>query len=76
MNIVKSTIKGQILIPAPIRKKYHIVKDTPLHVYDEGTRIVVEPLQSDPVQEGRGMLATKGRVLQALLSDRKEEAER
>lgn len=76
MNIVKSTIKGQILIPAPIRRKYQIIKDTPLRVYDEGNRIVIEPVRNDPVQEGRGMLATKGRVLKALIADRKKEAER
>lgn len=76
MNIVKSTVKGQVLIPAPIRKKYHIGKDTPLRIYDEGTRIVIEPVKIDPVKEGRGMLATKGRVLKALIADRKREAER
>jgi AbrB family looped-hinge helix DNA binding protein len=76
MNTVKATIKGQILIPAPIRRKYHIVKDTPLHIYDEGNRIIIEPVINDPVQEGRGMLATKGRVLKALVADRTKEAER
>jgi AbrB family looped-hinge helix DNA binding protein len=76
MSIVKSTTKGQILIPAPLRRKYHIVKNTPLHIYDEGNKIVIEPVGTDPVQEGRGLLATKGRVLKALLADRKKEAER
>ncbi len=74
MNMVKSTIKGQILIPAPLRRKYSIVKDTPLYIYDDGNRIVIEPVRNDPVKEGRGMLATKGRVLKALMADRKKEA--
>lgn len=76
MNIVKSTIKGQILIPATIRKKYHIEKDTPLRIYDEGTRIVIEPMPNDPIAEGKGMLSSKGRVLKSLIADRKKEANR
>jgi hypothetical protein len=28
----------------------------------------------DPVEEGRGMLKTKGRILKALMKDRKREA--
>ena len=74
MNIIKSTIKGQVLIPAPIRKKFHIGKDTPLQIYDDGVRIVIEPIKTDPVEEGRGMLTSKGRVLKALMADRKREA--
>lgn len=75
MNVVKSTIKGQILIPAPLRRKYKIVKDTPLQIYEEGNRIIIEPVRKDLIQEGRGMLTTKGRVLKSLIEDRKKEAE-
>jgi AbrB family looped-hinge helix DNA binding protein len=74
MGVVRSTVKGQILIPAPLRKKYQIVKGTLLHVYDEENRIVVEPLHQDPVSTGRGMLKTGGRVLKSLMRDRKREA--
>ena len=76
MNIVKSTVKGQILIPAPLRNKYGIRRGTPLRIYDEGNRIVVEPLAKDPVEEGKGLLKTKGRILNALMKDRKEESRR
>ena len=76
MNIVKSTVKGQILIPAPLRSKYGIGRGTPLRIYDEGNRIVVEPVANDPVAEGKGLLKTKGKVLKALMKDRKEESRR
>lgn len=76
MNIVKATIKGQILIPAPLRKRHQITKDTTLCIYDEGDRIVIEPVKNDPVQEGRGLLTTKGRILKALIADREKEADR
>jgi AbrB family looped-hinge helix DNA binding protein len=74
MGVVRSTVKGQILIPAPLRKKFKIVQGTLLNVYEEEHRIVVEPLHEDPVSTGRGMLKTGGRVLRSLLKDRKREA--
>lgn len=76
MTVVKATVKGQILIPAPIRKKLAIVKGTPLRVFQEGDRILVEPVRADIVKEGRGMLKSRGRVLKALIEDRKTEAVR
>jgi AbrB family looped-hinge helix DNA binding protein len=75
MNRVKSTAKGRILIPAPLRRKYNIDKDTPLYIFDEGGCIVIKPVQNDPVAEGRGMLASKGRVLRALRADRKRDTQ-
>ncbi len=45
MTIVKAAAKGQILIPAPIRKKRSIGKGTPLRISREGNRILVEPVQ-------------------------------
>lgn len=74
MAIVTSTIKGQIVIPADIRKKFGIVKGMRFNIYEQRNKIIVEPLERDPVQEGRGMLKTKGSILKALLADRKGEA--
>lgn len=76
MGIVTSTIKGQIVIPAELRKKFKIEKGTRVNVYEENNKIIVEPLMEDPVRRGRGMLKSRGRVLNALLSDRKREAKR
>ena len=76
MAVVTSTIKGQIVIPADIRKKFKITKGSRVNVYEKGNKIIVEPLLDNPVQEGRGMLKTRGRVLKALMEDRKSEAVR
>ena len=76
MKVVKATVKGQILIPAALRKKYQIERGTSLRIYEENDRIIVEPLRQDPVVEGRGILKTQGRILKALLRERQEEAER
>jgi len=74
MNVVKATVKGQILIPVSLRRKYQIEKGTALRVYDRRNAIVIEPIVRDPVGEGQGMLKTKGRILKALIKDRKREA--
>ena len=74
MDIVKATVKGQILIPSSLRRKYQIERGTPLRVYDKRNHIIIEPVVRDPVEEGRGMLRTKGRILKSLIRDRKREA--
>ncbi len=74
MNVVKATVKGQILIPASLRRKYKIERGTRLRIYDKKNHIVLEPVVRDPVEEGRGMLKTKGRILKSLIEDRKREA--
>ena len=74
MPVVTSTIKGQIVIPAKIRARFKIKKGTLVNVYDEGNRIIIEPLSNDPIKEGRGMLKTGGKILKSLKDDRKKEA--
>ena len=74
MPVVTSTIKGQIVIPASLRKKYGIVKGTPINIYEQNNKIILEPIHKDPVTQGKGILNTKGRVLKRLIEDRKDEA--
>jgi AbrB family looped-hinge helix DNA binding protein len=75
MVVVTSTVKGQIVIPASLRKKFNIEKGTRVYVYDEGERIIVEPIIDDPVVSGKGMLNTHGKVLKSLISDREKESQ-
>ena len=49
MPVVTSTIKGQIVIPAVLRKKYGIVKGTPINIYEQNNKIILEPIHEDPV---------------------------
>ena len=74
MPIVTLTIKGQIVIPATIRTRFKIKKGTQANIYDDGNRIIVEPLAEDPIEKVQGMLKTKGKILRALIEDRKKEA--
>jgi len=74
MDVVKATVKGQILIPASLRRKYQIERGTPLRVYGRRNHIILEPVVRDPVEEGQGMLKTRGKILKSLIEDRKREA--
>ena len=71
--IVTVSSKGQIVIPAPIRKKLNIQKGAKLIVSVEDNKIVLESVE-DLIRQGRGLLPTKGRVLKLLLEERKKEA--
>lgn len=56
--------------------KFKIKKGSRVNVYEDGNRIIVEPLPDDPIGEGRGMLKTRGKILRSLIEDRKKEADR
>jgi AbrB family looped-hinge helix DNA binding protein len=76
MPTVTATTKGQVVIPAALRKKFNIRKGTQFSVSEKDGKIILEPIAEDPVKAGRGMLGTKGRVLRTLIRDRKAEAKR
>jgi AbrB family looped-hinge helix DNA binding protein len=75
--IAKTSVKGQIIIPAKLRKKYSIKKGTRVMITDgEGDVILVRPIPDDPVEESRGILKGKTSIIKALIKDRREEAKR
>jgi AbrB family looped-hinge helix DNA binding protein len=74
MRIARVTVKGQVVIPAPIRKKYHVTQGTMVGIEDAGGVILIRPLLRDPVKEARGMFKGGKSALRVLLSDRETEA--
>jgi AbrB family looped-hinge helix DNA binding protein len=76
MEIVKTTIKGQVVIPAELRKKYGITRGTRVMVMEREGEIVLKPLLSNPIKEARGMFKGGESALKTLLADREEEAKR
>jgi AbrB family looped-hinge helix DNA binding protein len=78
MTVVKATVKGQVVIPARLRKKYGIAKGTRVSVSEgrDGGVILLRPLPDDPITASRGMLKGETSILKALLNERKEEGER
>lgn len=52
--------KGQIVIPASIRKKYNINPGTPVNVIEQDGRIILEPVTRDYIKKLRGIAAESG----------------
>jgi len=74
--LVTVTSKGQIVIPASVRKKLNIQKGKKFVVSVEDNRIILEPVENI-LRKGRGLLKDNGKkILQYLLEERKREVER
>ena len=74
MSIVTATEKGQVVIPAQIRKRYHITKGTKVVILDKGGQIILKPLLKEPIKQARGIFKKGASALKTLMEDRKEEA--
>lgn len=73
MESIKVLNKGQIVIPASIRKKYAIKPGNRIQMFEYGRLIYILPHSEDPVSEAQGCLPTKPSLSEELLEDRKRE---
>ncbi len=69
------TVKGQIVIPASLRRKYGIKPGTKIKIHDDGERIILKPVTDESYRRLRGSLPGKG-ALQTLMADRALEKEK
>ncbi len=70
-----ATVKGQVVIPAELRRKYGIEAGTKLAVIDPGDAILLKPVNEASLRRLQGRLKGQG-VLSALLAVRRRDAER
>ncbi len=73
MTTVKTLSKGQIVIPADIRKRYHIEPGSEMQIMEYGGIIYLIPPAKDPVKEACGLLPSKPSLSERLLKERKGE---
>jgi len=73
MYTVTTTQKGQIVIPAKIRKKLHIKKGTKLYIEEQGKQIIIKPATSEYIDSLAGMLNSKEKLSDYLIKERKAE---
>ena len=73
MATVKTLSKGQVVIPADIRKKYHIEQGSELQILEyEGIIYLIPPVK-DPIRAACGILPSKPSLSERLLKERKGE---
>ena len=70
-----ASTKGQIVIPAALRRKYGIQKGTRIHVTEKHGQIVLQPITRDYIRRLRGSLKGSG-ALQSLAQERARDRER
>ncbi len=76
MSTMTSTasVKGQVVIPADLRRKFGIKAGTRVNFQEEAGRIVLRPVTRDYIRRVRGMLKGSG-VLEELMAERQRERE-
>lgn len=69
-----ATVKGQIVIPSKLRRKYGIKPGTRIEIWDDGSRIVLQPITREFIHSLRGVMKGSG-ALRILEEGRRRERE-
>jgi AbrB family looped-hinge helix DNA binding protein len=72
-NASTVTQKGQIVIPAKLRKKFGIRSGTKVAFIEEDERLLLQPLTADYIRSLRGVLKGDRSPLKILLEERKRD---
>lgn len=73
MQTVRTLAKGQVVIPAKLRKKYHITPGTALQIFEYGGVIHIVPPVADPIKAAIGCLPKRPSLARRLLNYRKQD---
>lgn len=77
MPIVKTSAKGQVVIPVEIREKLGIKPgDMVLVTCVDERRVTIEPLPGDPIEAACGSLRDGPSLIALLLKERQHERQR
>ena len=69
MKSVKVLAKGQVVIPASIRKKYGIQPGCKIQVFEYGNLIYLVPPSKDPIEEAMGCLPSTPSLSEEMLKE-------
>ena len=67
------TVKGQVVIPSKLRRKFNIRKGTQVYLYERDNEIVMKPITDEYIERMAGMTGTKGKLLKALKDEKARE---
>jgi AbrB family looped-hinge helix DNA binding protein len=69
------TVKGQIVVPVKIRRKFGIKKGTKIAFIEQHGKLIIQPLDKSYFESLAGILGTEGKLLKSLMEDKKKERE-
>ena len=69
------TVKGQIVVPAKIRRKFGIRKGTKIAFIEEHGKLFIRPLDKTYFESLAGILGTGGKMMKSLMEDKRKERE-
>jgi AbrB family looped-hinge helix DNA binding protein len=70
-----TTTKGQIVIPAELRRKYGIKAGTRIRFVEDGERIIMQPITAEYIRSLRGSLQGN-RAMKVLIEERQKDKKR
>lgn len=73
MNTIRVLAKGQIVIPAALRKKYRIQPGSEVQIFEYGNLIYIVPPVEDPVESAMGCLPVEPSLTAELLWEREKD---
>ena len=76
MKTATLSVKGQIVVPAKIRKKLGLIKGSRVAIIEEPNGFCVRPVERQYFDQYAGLLPGKGKATKALLKERRKERER
>ena len=69
------TLKGQIVVPVKIRRKFGIKKGTRVAFIEQNGKLMIQPLDKSYFESLAGILGTGGKMMKSLMEDKKKERE-
>ncbi len=76
MTYATVTSKGQIVIPAKVRKKYGIEKGTRLGIEEHGDELILRPITPEYLDKMAGVLKGPNSLSKKLLQERLQDKKR
>ena len=76
MKTATLSVKGQIVVPAKLRKRLGLKKGSRVVIIEEPDGFSVRPVEREYFEQYAGLLPGKGRAAKMLLKDRRKERER
>jgi AbrB family looped-hinge helix DNA binding protein len=70
------TSKGQIVVPAKLRRRYGLKPGTKVHFIEKDNEILFQPVTKEYIRSMHGMLKSETPVTKELLRERAKDRER